>query len=82
MRMKYSKIGKIEVSSENQYWYLQRCVAKSPCLTSTANFCGNAIIIGRKRKIKENCLTYITTFLGFFQKKTGRTSFILGLHAI
>ena len=76
---KYSKIGKIKVSSENQCRFLQRCAAKS-CLTSTGDFCGNANIIGRKRKITENRLTHITIpFFGFLQKKTGRTSLILGM---
>ena len=64
-----SKIGEIKVSSENQYWYLQRCVAKSPSLTSTGDFCGNANINGRKRKIKENCLTHITTLFWLFSKE-------------
>ena len=67
MRTKHSKIGKIKVSSENQCRYLQRCVAKS-CLTSTGDFCGNANIIGRKRKITENCMMHITTLFWLFSK--------------
>ena len=43
--------------------YLQSCAAKSPCLTSTGDFCGSANIRGRKRKIKENGFRYIFSWL-------------------